>query len=303
MTGVQTCALPIYHASIPEALAAYEAERKPLVASTQRAAAASREWFEHLPQYLGQEDLQFVFNLLTRSRRITYDNLRLRDPRFVEEVDRWFAGKVAAEAPAGTPPMFLPFRLRDLELMNRVVVSPMCQYSADDGCASEWHTGHLGMLANCGAGQVILEATHVERHGRITHGCLGLYSDDNEAELARVIAHCRRYGTAKFGVQLAHAGRKASSHRPWEGGGALKIGSDPWETIAPSPIAFGAGWHVPRVATLEDIARVRDAFVNSAKRAVRIGFDALRGGQRHPLEQPANGLGQVLRPAGFDERS
>ena len=171
--------------------------------------------------------------------------------------------------------LFTPIRLAEVELENRIVVAPMCQYSADDGCAAEWHTGHLGMLANCGAGLLVVEATHVERHGRITHGCLGLYSDDNEAELARVIAHCRRYGTAKLGIQLAHAGRKASSQRPWEGGGALKTGGDPWETIAPSPIAFGPNWHVPRVATPEDIARVREAFVNSAKRAMRIGFDVI----------------------------
>jgi NADPH2 dehydrogenase len=151
----------------------------------------------------------------------------------------------------------------------------MCQYSANDGCANDWHMSHLGMLVNSGAGLLIVEATHVERHGRITHGCLGLYSDDNEATLARVIAHCRRIGTAKLGIQLAHAGRKASSQRPWDGGGPLQVHGDPWETIAPSPIAFGPGWHVPRVATLEDIARVREAFANAARRAVRIGFDAI----------------------------
>src|SRR5258708_26330834 len=107
-----------------------------------------------------------------------------------------------------------PIKLGNVELSNRIVVSPMCQYSADDGAGNDWHFGHLGMLANSGAGLVIVEATHVERHGRITHGCLGLYSDDCEAELARTIAHCRRIGTAKFGIQLAHAGRKASSQRP-----------------------------------------------------------------------------------------
>jgi 2,4-dienoyl-CoA reductase-like NADH-dependent reductase (Old Yellow Enzyme family) len=168
-----------------------------------------------------------------------------------------------------------PFKLGPIELSNRIVVAPMCQYSADDGCASDWHMSHLGMLANCGAGLVIVEATHVERHGRITHGCTGLYSDDNEAAMARVIAHCRRIGTAKLGIQIAHAGRKASSQRPWEGGGPLKAESDPWQTIAPSAIPFGAGWHVPREATLEDIARVRAAFVDAAKRAARIGFDAI----------------------------
>jgi len=171
--------------------------------------------------------------------------------------------------------LFAPIKLGQVELSNRIVVSPMCQYSADDGTATDWHLGHLGMLANSGAGLVIVEATHVTRQGRITHGCMGLYSDDNEAALARIIAHCRRAGTAKWGIQLAHAGRKASSQRPWEGGGALQDGQDPWETIGPSPVPFGPNWHIPRVATADDIARVREAFVNSARRAVRIGFDAI----------------------------
>ncbi len=113
--------------------------------------------------------------------------------------------------------LFTPFRLANLELANRIVVSPMCQYSADDGCANDWHLMHLGMLAHSGAGLVIVEATHVERHGRITHGCLGLYSDDNEAALARVVAQARRMGNAKFGIQIAHSGRKGSAQRPWEG--------------------------------------------------------------------------------------
>src|SRR5262252_3276990 len=116
-----------------------------------------------------------------------------------------------------TAALFSPIKLADLKLDNRIGVAPMCQYSADDGSATDWHLGHLGMLANSGA-PVVVEATHVERRGRVTHGCLGLYSDDNEAALARAIAHCRRAGTAKFGIQLAHAGRKASSQLPWQGG-------------------------------------------------------------------------------------
>src|SRR5712692_10418558 len=167
--------------------------------------------------------------------------------------------------------LFSPIRLADLELANRIVVSPMCQYSGDDGCANDWHLGHLGMLANSGAALVVVEATHVERHGRITHGCLGLYSDDNEAALARVIAQCRRAGTAKFGIQIAHAGRKASAHKPWEGGTSLKAGADPWETIAASPIPFGDGWHTPREATEADMNRVREAFVSVTRRSLRIG--------------------------------
>ena len=145
--------------------------------------------------------------------------------------------------------LFSPIKLADLTLDNRIAVSPMCQYSADDGSATDWHLGHLGMLANSGAALLVVEATHVERRGRITHGCLGLYSDDNEAALARVIAHCRRIGTAKLGIQLAHAGRKASSARPWEGGLGLKPAEDPWETVAPTPIAFGPQWQPPREMT------------------------------------------------------
>jgi NADPH2 dehydrogenase len=169
--------------------------------------------------------------------------------------------------------LFTPFRLAGLELANRIVVSPMCQYSADDGCANDWHLMHLGMLAHSGAALVIVEATHVERHGRITHGCLGLYSDDNESALARVIAQARRMGSAKFGIQIAHSGRKGSAQRPWEGAAALKPEADPWPTIAASPIPFGEGWHTPREVTEADMERVRAAFVASAQRALRIGFD------------------------------
>jgi 2,4-dienoyl-CoA reductase-like NADH-dependent reductase (Old Yellow Enzyme family) len=177
--------------------------------------------------------------------------------------------------------LFSPIKLAGLELANRIVVAPMCQYSANDGAATDWHMTHLGMLANSGAGLVIVEATHVERHARITHGCLGLYSNACEAALARVIAHCKRVGTAKFGVQLAHAGRKASSQRPWEGGGALKPGEDPWDTIAPSAVPFGPNWHTPRAVTEDDMARVIAAFVAAAERALRIGFDAIEFHMAH----------------------
>jgi 2,4-dienoyl-CoA reductase-like NADH-dependent reductase (Old Yellow Enzyme family) len=174
-----------------------------------------------------------------------------------------------------TSALFSPIKLADLELDNRIVVSPMCQYSSDDGSATDWHVSHLGMLANSGASLLVFEATGVERRGRITHGCLGLYSDDNEAAIARVLAHCRRTGTARFGIQLAHAGRKASSYRPWEGGLGLKADDDPWETIGPSAIAFGNAWPAPRAMTRDDMERVREAFVASARRALRLGFDAI----------------------------
>ena len=134
-----------------------------------------------------------------------------------------------------------------LELSNRVVVSPMCQYSADDGVAGDWHVQHLMQLGYASAGLVMLEATAVERRGRITHGCLGLYSDACEAALIRVMSAARRFGgSTRFGIQLAHAGRKASAHRPWEkGGGPLDPGDDPWPTTAPSAIPYDTGWPVP----------------------------------------------------------
>jgi 2,4-dienoyl-CoA reductase-like NADH-dependent reductase (Old Yellow Enzyme family) len=171
--------------------------------------------------------------------------------------------------------LFSPIKLADLTLPNRIVVSPMCQYSANDGVGNEWHMTHLGMLANSGAGLLVLEATHVERIGRITHGCLGLYSDDCEEALARIVYHCRRIGTAKLAIQLAHAGRKASAQRPWEGAKALSEGQDPWPTIGPSAVPFGPGWHTPRAMNEEDMARVRAAFTDAAKRSVRLGFDAI----------------------------
>ena len=174
-----------------------------------------------------------------------------------------------------TSALFSPIRLAGIELPNRVVVAPMCQYSADDGVGNDWHMTHLGMLSNSGAGMVVIEATHVERRGRITHGCLGLYSDACEAALERIVYHCHHIGTAKMAIQLAHAGRKASSQRPWEGAKALGPAEDPWQTIGPSALPFGPGWHTPAAMNEDDMARVTAAFTDAAKRALRAGFDAI----------------------------
>jgi 2,4-dienoyl-CoA reductase-like NADH-dependent reductase (Old Yellow Enzyme family) len=172
--------------------------------------------------------------------------------------------------------LFEPVALGDVELPNRIVVAPMCQYSADDGSATDWHLQHLSQMASSGAGLVVVEATGVERRGRITHGCLGLYSDDNEAALARVIAAARRLGgPTMFGIQLAHAGRKASTRVPWEGSAALRADEDSWQTVAPSALPFTASWHVPHALTEAEIGRVTESFVNAARRAVRIGFDEI----------------------------
>lgn len=172
--------------------------------------------------------------------------------------------------------LFESVSLGPVQLPNRLVVAPMCQYSASDGSATDWHLQHLSQLAYSGAGLVVVEATAVERRGRITHQCLGLYTDENEAALARVIAPARRFGgLTKLGIQLAHAGRKASTHSPWQGGAPLTADEDPWPTVSSSELPFTEGWHVPRALTEREIEEVTNAFVLSAQRAVRIGFDVI----------------------------
>lgn len=190
--------------------------------------------------------------------------------------------------------LFTSFDLGPVRLSNRIVVSPMCQYSADDGSASEWHLQHLPTLGMSGAGLVMTEATHVERRGRITHGCLGLYSDSNEAALGHALAVARRWSPAgtRFGIQLAHAGRKGSVTRPWEGGGPLPADQDPWVTMAPSAIAFNEGWATPEALDEAGIERIISAFVSAAQRAARIGFDVveIHGGHGYLLHEFASPL-------------
>ncbi len=174
------------------------------------------------------------------------------------------------------PHLFRPISLRELTLPNRIVVAPMCQYSALDGVPQAWHLQHLGGFAASGPGLVVAEATGVEAIGRITPACTGLYSDACEAGFARVVALMREVGSAKIGIQLAHAGRKASTAPPWRGGKPL-AGDDPqaWRTIAPSAVPFAPDWPVPKAAEAEDLERLRQAFVQSAQRALRIGFDLI----------------------------
>jgi 2,4-dienoyl-CoA reductase-like NADH-dependent reductase (Old Yellow Enzyme family) len=171
--------------------------------------------------------------------------------------------------------LFSPIQLGGITLPNRVVVSPMCQYSADDGCMNDWHFVHLGHLAYSGAGLLMVEATHVTREGRITHGCVGLYNDHNEAALHHVISQVKRLSRNPVGLQIGHAGRKASSQVPWQGRQYLGAHESPWQTVAPSPLPFGEGWHVPRELSAAEIAGLVDAFAASAERARRIGFDVV----------------------------
>ncbi len=264
--------------TVAEGLLAYEAERRPVVLSTQRAAQASLEWFENLGQYLHQDPEQFAFNIMTRSRRVTYDNLRVRDPEFVDGIDAWFARHEAARG-LGTgevrPPMFQPFRLRGLDLVNRVVVSPMDMYCATDGLPGDFHLVHLGGKALGGAGLVMTEMVCVSPNGRITPGCAGLYTDEQEAAWRRIAAFVHAESAAKIGMQLGHSGRKGSTRLMWEGIDE-PLPSGNWEVVGPSGLPYKEGVNqVPRELTQEEMRAILDEFVASARRADRGGFDLL----------------------------
>jgi anthraniloyl-CoA monooxygenase len=259
--------------SVAAALIAYEAERRPVVASTQRAAQASLEWFENLGQYAGQDPHQFAFNIMTRSRRVTYDNLRLRDPEFVAGMDEWFAS-TQDDARETCPPMFQPFRIGRLELANRVIVSPMDMYSARDGVPGDFHLVHLGSKALGGAGLVMTEMVCVSPTGRITPGCTGIYTAEQEESWQRVVGFVHGQTGAKIGIQLGHSGRKGSTKLMWEGmDDPLPDGN--WEVCGPSSIPYKAGSQTPRELDLAELAEIKDQFVAAARAAARAGFDLL----------------------------
>lgn len=197
------------------------------------------------------------------------------------------ARSAGSDAPPEGPALFRPFDLGRVRLDNRIVVAPMCQYMANDGVASDWHIAHLVTMGLSGASLVIVEATGVERIGRITHGCLGIYSDACEEGLARVLPAVRTYTRAKLGIQIGHAGRKASVHVPWKGGGPLATEDQAWETVGPSAIPFAPGWHTPKALDRAGLDRIRNAFVDAAKRALRLGFDVveLHGAHGYLLHQ------------------
>jgi anthraniloyl-CoA monooxygenase len=273
-------------ATIPGALAAYEAARRPAVESLQRAAQASLEWFESAERYHDLEPPQFAFTLLTRSLRITHDNLRLRDPRLVNEVDRWFAREAGRQSGVPMlvspppPPMFTPYRLRGLVLPNRVVVSSMCQYRAVDGLINDWHLVHLGSRAIGGAGLVMTEMTDVSREGRISPGCAGMYLESHVPAWRALVDFVHRESDARIGIQLGHAGRKGSTRPPWEGKD-LPLEDGNWPLMAPSSIPYHEGSQVPREMTRADMEQVRQEFVRATRMSDQAGFDLLEVHMAH----------------------
>ncbi|MGY6655415.1 bifunctional salicylyl-CoA 5-hydroxylase/oxidoreductase [Amycolatopsis sp. TRM77291] len=260
------------HPVVPAALEAYQAERKPVVESTQRAAQASLEWFENIGMYASQDPIEFCFNLLTRSRRITFENLRERDRDFAGLVEQNFAEKTGAARLA--PAMFQPIEIGGLRLENRVVVSPMDMYSAQDGVANDFHLVHLGSKALGGAGLVMTEMVCVSPDGRITPGCTGLWNDDQRDAYRRVTDFVHETTPAKLGLQLGHAGRKGSTKLMWEGiDQPLSEGN--WAVIGPSALPYGDGCHVPREATRAELDQIVRDFAAAAERGVAAGFDLI----------------------------
>ncbi len=262
------------------ALPAYEEARRPEVESLQRAARASLEWFEGTERYMDDEPEQFAFSLLTRSLRITHQDLRIRDPVFTAGVDRRFAERAAGQAEVAVPtdppppPMFTPFRLRGLLLQNRVVVSAMCQYSAADGTPDDWHLVHLGSRAVGGAGLVMSEMTNVSARGRISPGCTGMYLPEHVPAWKRIVDFVHDQSRAKIGLQLGHAGRKGSTRLSWEGD-VEPLEEGGWDVLAPSALPWKPENPVPRPMDRQDMDRVREEYVRAAEMAMEAGFDLL----------------------------
>ena len=266
-------------ARIPQVLEAYEAERRIGVVRIQNAARNAMEWFEVVGRrYADQfEPEQFMYSMLTRSQRISHENLRLRDPVWLEGYERWFAKRAGVKVPAGEkppPPMFTPYRVRGMELSNRIVVSPMAMYSATDGLPDDFHLVHIGARAMGGAALVFPEMTCVSPDARITPGCLGLWNDDQAEALRRMVDFVHRETDAKIGMQLGHAGRKGSTKVPWEGDDE-PLDEGNWPLISASALPYLPRLQTPRAMTREDMDRVTADFVAATQRAAEAGFDIL----------------------------
>ena len=254
---------------------AYQETRRVEVLKLQSAARNSTEWFENVPRYAQLEPRQFAYSLLTRSQRVSHENLRLRDKPWLEGVERWFAARAGAtDAKRATPPMFTPFRVRKLTLVNRVAVAPMATYLAQDGTPGDFHLMHYGARAQGGAGLVFTEMTCVTPEGRITPGCTGLYQPEHTTAWKRIVDLVHAHSPAKIALQLGHSGAKGSTKLGWEGMDQ-PLGTGNWPLLAPSALGWSPKNQTPRAMTAADMDAVRAAFVSSARMAEQAGFDML----------------------------
>ncbi|KMK67926.1 bifunctional salicylyl-CoA 5-hydroxylase/oxidoreductase [Puniceibacterium sp. IMCC21224] len=260
---------------VATAFESYESERQLQVLRLQSAARNSVEWFEDVERYLDLDPVQLNYSLLTRSQRISHENLRERDPVWLESAERWFQEQASAtvEGPARAP-MFAPFRLRDMDLKNRVVVSPMAQYKAVNGCPTDWHLIHYGERAKGGAGLIYTEMTCVSPEGRITPGCPGLYAPEHEAAWRRLTDFVHTETPAKICCQIGHSGRKGSTRIGWEGmDQPLPLGN--WDLLSASALPWSDANATPRAMTRDDMDQVTAEFVAAAQMADRAGFDMI----------------------------
>jgi len=262
---------------VSAALEHFERARREEVEKTQHSADVSLVWFEHVKRFWSMDPTRFAFGLMTRSKAITYDNLALRAPEFVKEADRLVARDTRAlgfeaDTEKPVPPAFQPFRLRGLTLANRMVVSPMCQYSAQDGVPGDWHLVHYGSRAIGGAGLMFTEMTDVSEKARITYGCTGMYTDAQEAAWKRIVDFVHANSAVKFCLQLGHAGRKGATKLMWEGiDEPLPQGE--WPIISASPLPYFPHSRVPREMTRADMDEAIADYVQAVQRGLRAGFD------------------------------
>ena len=271
--------LAAHAGDLPAALASYHAERSVEVLKLQNAARNSTEWFEHVDRYARLAPEQFAYSLLTRSQRISHENLRLRDPQYVGAFERWFAqqaGVGVADATVAPPTIFTPFTARGVTLANRIVVSPMAQYSAaPDGSPTDWHLVHLGARATGGAGLVMTEMTCVAADARITPVCPGMWNDTHRAAWARIVRFTHEHSSAKIGLQLGHAGAKGATRTMWDGIDQ-PLAEGAWPLIAPSPQQYLTGIsQTARAMTSDDMDRVEAEFVRATQLGADAGFDWL----------------------------
>ncbi|MGH7443428.1 MAG: bifunctional salicylyl-CoA 5-hydroxylase/oxidoreductase [Longimicrobiales bacterium] len=260
-------------APLHDALQRYQDERMTEALRLQNAARNSMEWFENVKRYMRLEPEQFAYSLLTRSQRVSHENLRLRDRAYLEGVERWFEG-AAASGPGPVPPLFTPFTLRSLRLENRIVVAPMDMYSAVDGMPNDFHLVHLGARALGGAGLIMTEMTCVSPEGRISLGCTGMYTREHAEGWRRITDFVHANSPAKICLQLGHSGRKGATKLMWEGMDE-PLDADDWPVVGPSPLPYGERNQTPRAMTRVDMDRVRDDFVRAARAGIDAGFDML----------------------------
>ena len=266
----------VAQSDLSSALQAYQSERMTEALKLQNAARNSMEWFENVRRYVHLEPDQFAYSLLTRSQRVSHENLRLRDRKYLEGVERWFASRAESGAVRGAvPPMFTPFTLRGMKLINRIAVSPMDMYSAVDGTPNDFHLVHYGARALGGAGLIFTEMTCISPEARITLGCTGLYTDQHTAAWQRIVEFVHANSQARFCLQLGHSGRKGSIKLPWEADEDAPLDSGNWEVLGPSASKHADQLHTPREMSRADMDKVCVDFVRAARLGDAAGFDML----------------------------